>query len=576
VTRIAATAFGLCGAFACAATPTVPTTPTPTAPTTASAAKAPPEAAPLRVKILGFNDFHGQLSPKQRDGRPIGGAAVLAAYLGAARAGHDDHTFIVHAGDFAGASPPNSGLLQDEPAVDFLNTLAGPECTEGGGPNDACHVIGAFGNHDFDEGKNELLRLIHGGNHASGPFLDDPWRGARYGFVCANVVERKTGKPLVPPYTVREVEGVPIAFIGAVLKQAPTIISPAGIADLEFLDEADAINAYVPELARKGVHAFVVLIHQGDAQTPYAGPTRADAPAPSGELDRVIARLDDDIDLVVSGHTHEFTNALIANTHKKPMLVVQAQSAGVAYDDVDLVLDRETHDVLEKSAAIVPTWGDADAGLAPDPAVTKIVAAADARVKSLVERAVGTSKVTISALPNDAGESMLGDLVADAQRAALKADFALMNPGGLRRDIDAGPITWGELFSVEPFGNTLVGIRLSGEELVTLLNRQWGHGQPAGGRILQIAGFGYTWDQSVPEGGPRVSEIHDARGRPLDRKKRYLVVMNDFLAAGGDAFPPQSQDGRVTGPHDIDALVRHIESLRQPFGAKIEGRIRRK
>jgi 5'-nucleotidase len=489
-------------------------------------------------------------------------------------AGREDHAFIVHAGDFVGASPPNSGLLQDEPSVDFLNLLAATSSCDGATPG-GCRVIAGFGNHEFDEGKDELLRLIHGGNHAKGPYLDEPWRGARYDFVCANVVERATGKPIVPPYAIRSVEGVPIAFIGAVLKNAPSIVTPTGVAELAFLDEADAVNAYVPELARKGVHAVVLQIHQGDDQAPYAGPTRGDAPPPAGALDRVIARLDDEIDVVVAGHTHEFTNALIPNAHGKQLLVVQARSAGVAFDDIDLVLDEKTGDVVEKTARIVPTWGDEGPGLTPDPAVAKLVAAADARVEDTVERVVATAKTAVSAQPNDAGESALGDLVADAQRAALHADFALTNPGGIRRDLDVGQVNWGELFSVQPFGNTVVGVRLTGEELVALLNRQWGGAQPAGGRVLQISGFGYTWDASAPEGSARVVEIHDARGRPLDRKALYVVAMNTFLALGGDAFPPQPAITPGATPSDLEALVRYLAALPQPFDATLAGRIRR-
>ena len=571
----------VCAAFACAAPPPGPPAATPvSAPASvAPSVTAAPEQPPLHVKILGFNDFHGQLSPKRELGRPIGGAAVLAAYLRAALAGREDHTFIVHAGDFVGASPPNSGLLQDEPSLDFLNTLAAASSCDGA-PARGCHVIGGLGNHEFDEGKDELLRLLRGGNYRTGPFLDDPWRGARYEVVCANVLERATGKPLLPPYAIRAVEGVPIAFIGAVLKAAPSIVNPSGVADLTFLDEADAVNAYVPELARQGVRAIVLQIHQGDTQAPYAGPTRSDAPPAVGALGRVIARLDDEIDVVVSGHTHEFTNAVIPNGHGKPLLVVQARSAGVAYADIDLALDRHTGDVVEKSASIVPTWGDEGPGLTPDPAVARLVAAADARVKDTVERVVGTAKVAVSAVPNDAGESALGDLVADAERAALHADFALMNPGGLRRDLDAGKVTWGELFSVQPFGNTLVGVRMTGARLIELLNHQWGGAQPAGGRVLQISGFTYAWDASVPEGGVRVLELRDAAGRPLKAYKRYLVAMNSFLAAGGDAFPalvPATRGAAKPGaaPSDLDALASYLKSLPQPFSAKTDGRIRR-
>ena len=232
----------------------------------------------LRVKLLGINDFHGQLDAAKKVGtRPVGGAGVLVSYLRAAQLGIEDQTFFVHAGDLVGASPPDSALLQDEPSVQVMNLLANSSCAYMDKMNPACNWVGTLGNHEFDEGRVELLRLLNGGNFATGPFLEDPYRGARFPYVSANVVDDTTGMPLIQPLVVKQTHGVPIAFIGAVLKQTPTIVTPTGVAGLRFLDEADAINSYVPGLKAMGVHTIVVTIHQGGFQSSYNGPTNPTA-----------------------------------------------------------------------------------------------------------------------------------------------------------------------------------------------------------------------------------------------------------------------------------------------------------
>jgi 5'-nucleotidase len=561
----------------CAAAPATPNAaPKPPHGTSASApsAAAPPSPS-VRVKILGFNDFHGHLTTELHDGRPLGGAAVLATYLREAAKSAPERTFIVHAGDFVGASPPDSGLLQDEPAVAFLNLLTDDRCTDERRERE-CPVIGTLGNHEFDEGKVELLRLLRGGTHVKGPFLENPWRGARYDMISANVRDEATHAPLLRPYALRQVDGVPIAFIGAVLRDAPRILSPEAVQGLAFTDEADAINAVVRELAPRGVHAFVVLIHQGDEQPRYDGPTLSSAPAPAGALDEIVRRLDDDVDLVVSGHAHQFTNARIRTRSGKEVLVTQALAYGVAYDDVDLVLDRKSGDVLASSATIVPVFAGEGSGHEPDRSVADIVARADARVAPLVREIVATSAAEVTRDPTPAGESALGDLVAEAARAAVHADFGLTNQGGLRASLPAGKVTRGDVLTAQPFGNRVVAVTLSGAQLTALLEQQWGAGQPSEGRILQIAGFGYTWDPRAAP-GHRILEVHAAERRPLDSKRKYRVGVSSFVSEGGDGFtllraltPEHAAGG---DPNDADALVAFLKSLPQPFVAKTHGRI---
>jgi 5'-nucleotidase len=525
----------------------------------------------LRVKVLGFNDFHGHLDTDLRVGaRLVGGAAVFASYLEAAQRGIEDQTIIVHAGDLVGASPADSALLQDEPSIQVLDLLANNACRYGDTRDPACNVVGTLGNHEFDEGKGELLRLLGGGNFSGGPFLEDPWRGARVPYVSSNVRDVLTHDTLVPPYVIKKVHGIPVAFIGAVLKDTPTIVTPTGVAGLEFLDEAAAINAVVPGLVAAGVHAIVVTIHQGGFQTSYTGPTRTGVALSSGpEIQDIVNRLDDEIDVVVSGHTHAFTNAFIPNAHGKPILVTQAFSNGTAYDDIDLLIDPVTRDVVSKSAQIVTTFADAGPGLTPDPMVTAVVAAADTRVAPLVTRVVGMATSALTRAQSAAGESRLGDLIADAQRDAMATPIAFMNPGGIRADLAAGSITWGQLFGIQPFGNSLVRMNLTGAQIYAVLEQQWlGQAAP---RILQISGFDYTWDPALPVGA-RVVEVR-VGGEPIDRAATYAITCNNFLAAGGDGFSGfVAGSDQLGGAIDLDALIEYVEA-RSPIGVPAGGRI---
>src|SRR5262245_53908674 len=292
------------------------------------------------IKILAINDFHGHLSTDRRTGqRPMGGAAVLASYLRAAQAGDwPERTFIVHAGDHVGASPPVSALLQDEPAIMFLNLLANEFCTVENRLHPRCNLVGVPGNHEFDEGLGELLRMLNGGNHRSGPFIESPYSGALFPYTAANVVLAQTGQTLLPSYVVKSVKGIQIGFVGAVLAETNTLVPPIGVSGLRFTEEVEAINQAVHELQERGVRAIVVLIHQGGAQEPYDGPIRRESQV-QGPIVDIVSRLDEAVDLVVSGHTHQFTNALVRTRSGKGVLVTQAYSDGTAYAEIQLRLD---------------------------------------------------------------------------------------------------------------------------------------------------------------------------------------------------------------------------------------------
>jgi 5'-nucleotidase len=540
----------------------------------------------LKVKILGFNDFHGQLSAGKTVfagtpsvAHPVGGAGVLTSYLKAAQAGIEGQTLIVHAGDHVGASPAASALLQDEPSIQWLNQLANASCTYADKANPACNIVGTLGNHEFDEGKTELMRLLNGGNHVSGPFLEDPYKGARFPYVSANVVDEVTNRPILPPYVIKRVQGVPIAFVGAVLEATPTIVTPTGVAGLKFLDEADAANSYVPEIKALGVKTIVLLIHQGGSQSSTGRDRQpTDTALTNSALNGpdildVVTRLDSEFDVVVSGHSHSFTNLLVANSGGKKILVTQAFSASTAYDDIDLTIDPVTKDVVTKSAKIVTTFADVAPGNAPDPAAAALTAAAEAKVAPLVSQIVGFSPSSFTRTQNAAGESDLGDIIADSQNLAEGTQFAFMNPGGIRADLvvatGGANITWNDLFTIQPFGNTLVKMNLTGAQIKALLEQQW---QPTVTRFLQISGLGYTWDAALPVGS-RIVEIHDAANVALNPVAIYSITCNNFLAAGGDGFTTfVGGTNQVGGPIDLDALIEYTEH-HNPLPAPTTGRI---
>jgi 5'-nucleotidase len=512
----------------------------------------------VHLQLLAFNDFHGNLqSPSVASVRPVGGAAALAAYLKSLQRLAPGRTLIVHAGDQLGASPPITSLLRNEPSIEFLNLLADQHChyadAKQHGPN-RCNVVGTLGNHEFDAGPAEIRRLIGGGNAADGPFLENPYRGSRVPYVCANVIDRHTGELLLPAYTVVHLGGIPVGVIGAVLRDTPSIVPAWAVADLEFLDEAQSINRAASALKRRGIHTLIVLIHQG------LEPVRsADGFDWRGPLRDIVAQLDPDIDVVISGHTHNYSNVLLPSRDGSMVLVTQAYAYGVALAQIDLRIDPTTRDVVAKSARIVPVWADSAPGLPGDPEARRLTDAAQKLVAAKVARVVGQLPQPMTRALSLAGESTLGDLVADAQRAATHADVALMNPGGLRCDLRAGPVTWGDVLTLHPFANRLITLDMTGAQLLAVLEQQWPRDSNALPRILKTSGLYYSWDPARPAGA-RIVEACDGAHQPLDPGHHYRVTVNDFLANGGDGFSTlKALAVGESGPLDSEALAQYLQ-----------------
>ncbi|MBR1090086.1 bifunctional metallophosphatase/5'-nucleotidase [Bradyrhizobium manausense] len=527
-------------------------------------------AAPVELRILAINDFHGNLRPPPggiRINDPedktkkvmvnAGGAEYMATLVKQLSAGHKN-TIFVAAGDLIGASPFLSAMFHDEPSVESLSMMG--------------LAITSVGNHEFDEGKTELLRMQNGGCHpedgCQGPH---PFAGAKFHYLAASTVETATGKSVLPPYEIREFEGIPVAFIGLTLKETSGIVSPKGIAGLEFRDEAETVNALVPQLKTRGVEAIVVLIHQGGEP---AGDYN-ECPAITGPIVDIVKKFDRAVDVVVSGHTHR---AYVCDIDGR--LVTSGDKYGTLVTAIDLKLDPATRDIVGAKAENVIV---ASASLAKEPEQTALIDAYDKLSAPIANRPAGSVTQILSRVPNDAGESALGDVIADAQLAATSdakdgsAVIALTNPGGIRTDIIPqanGAVTYGEIFASQPFRNRLVTMTLSGSQLKDMLEQQWL--DPKRPRILQVSnGFSYSWDASKPFGERVMADRMTLHGRPIEPATGYRVTVNDYLAAGGDGFSVAKQGAWPQyGGYDADALFAFFKG-HGPIGPQPPTRILR-
>lgn len=545
-------------------------------------------ADPVKVRLVGINDFHGNLQTRARaesatGSRPMGGAAVLKAWIDDERDQDPKRTLVLVGGDSIGASPPVSGLLRDEPTMAFLNSLAAGKCpalgaewaTRASPVATQCRIVATLGNHEFDKGDAELERLLYGGRHPDGPVLGAEWRGVRVPFVAANVVKRDGQRQFLPGSVVVDLAGVKVGVIGAVTLDTSALVPPHRIAAMQFLPEAPRVNAEIAKLKAQGVNTIVLAIHEGLQSPVTPQPALLAYSEVTGRLAEVLRALDPGIDVVVSAHSHKFTNLMLPGRDGRPILVTQARQYGVGLSEIDLTIDRASGRVASFASRILTPWADAGPGLKPDKATQKLVAAATKITEARENRGVGTAAFALPRAENADGESLLGNLVADAQRAAAGTEFAFVNKGGIRNDLDAGPITWGELLGVQPFGNGLLRMTLTGEQILRLLEQQWSGPHAETPYLLRPSGLAYVYDLRRPRGS-RVVDTRDSQGLPLDPARRYTVVANDFLYGGGDHFSvfAEGLDVQPAGL-DVDALEKYVAAAGRPIEARFEGRVKR-
>ena len=517
---------------------------------TALASPADAQTMPVDLRILAINDFHGNLRPPPVGIRiadpedktkkilvPAGGAEHMATLVKQMRDGHRNSIFVA-AGDLIGASPFLSAMFHDEPTIEALSMMG--------------LDISSVGNHEFDEGKAELLRMQNGGCHPVDTCLGPhPFPGAKFRYLAASTFEKATGKTVFPAYDIRTFEGIAVAFIGLTLKGTPNIISPESAAGLEFRDEAETVNALIPELKARGVEAIVVLIHEGGLPTGDYN----ECPGISGPIVDIVRKFDKAVDIVVSGHTHQ---AYVCEIDGR--LVTSADKYGTIVTAIDVKLDPATRDVVSAKAnnTIVRT-----ASYARNPEQTALIESYDRFAAPIANRPAGSITETLSRMPNPAGESPLGDIIADAQLAATSAAanggavMAFTNPGGVRIDITRrgdGAVTYADLFASQPFRNQLVTLTLTGKQIKDMLEQQWF--DPKRPRILQVSrGFSYAWDNSRPDGDRILADRMSLNGAPIDPAVGYRVAVNNFLAVGGDGFTVLTQGtSSQIGVYDIDAL----------------------
>ena len=454
------------------------------------------------------------------------------------------NTIFVAAGDLIGASPLLSAMFHDEPTIESLSMMG--------------LAISSVGNHEFDEGKDELLRMQNGGCHpvdgCQGPH---PFTGAKFHYLAASTVETATGKTIFPPYEIRTFDGISVAFIGLTLKGTPKIVSPVGVAGLEFRDEADTVNGLVPELKARGVEAIVVLIHEGGF--PAGGYN--ECLGISGPIVDIVKKFDRAVDVVISGHTHRAYTCEIDGR-----LVTSGDKFGTLVTTIDLKLDPKTRDIVSAKADNVIVRTDT---IPADPEQTKLLDDYERVAGPIANRPAGVITATLSRAPGNTGESPLGDVIADAQLAATaasdkgKAVIAFTNPGGIRTDVirkPNGAVTYADLFASQPFSIQLVTLTLTGAQIGNALEQQWL--DPARPRILQISkGFSYAWDGTKPFGERVIADRMSLNGQPIDPAATYRVTVNNFLSVGGDGFTAFKQGAAAQyGIYDVDALFAYIKA----------------
>jgi 5'-nucleotidase len=552
----------------------------------------PPPAAPVEVRLLAFNDFHGNLeptnlaltlpdpaNPAQTVRVNTGGAAYLASKLAALRA-EKTHSLTISSGDLIGASPLVSAFFRDEPTIEAINAMKVD--------------LNAVGNHEFDKGVTELQRIVAGGcnGDASDPNLSScaiagsRYAGAKFAFLAGNVVDA-SDKPLYPAYTVREFAGAKIGVIGVVTRTTPTIVVPSGVAGVRFLDEADTINRAADELEAQGVKAIVAVVHEG-GQTDSTWNDEACANA-RGEIFTIADKLKPSVDVIFSGHTHQGYRCV-----RNGVPILQAFAFGRGISQVDVTIDPATRDIdRTKTVSVnVPVVNDTNT---PEVAAKFPPVAADAAVKKVVDdytalaapkanRKIGVlaEAITRTASPGGA-DSPAGRLIADSQLAATAAadkgtaQIAFMNPGGIRADFAcaAGPcdLSFGAAFTVQPFGNSLVVMTLTGAQIKELLEQQATGANAGRPRILQpSAGFSYLWTAANAD-GQRASALQ-LGGADIVPTQSLRVTVNSFLADGGDGFTLlRSGTDRLGGAQDIDALVAYV-AANSPVAAVTTPRVR--
>ena len=535
---------------------------------TPAQARKPARPGNVKLQILAINDFHGQLEPSTSsssgtiNGIPAGGAEYLATHLRRLRMlarSHGRHTVTVAAGDLIGATPLLSAAFHDEPTIMAMNRMG--------------LQVASVGNHEFDEGWRELRRMQTGGCLPDGAGKDNQnscpagtFPGASFQYLAANVTRTDTGRTVFPAVEVKKYDGVKVGFIGMTLENTPNIVTRSGVEGLRFSDEVATANRLAKRMDRNGVKAIVVLVHEGGFPS---DPTAYNScPGISGPIVDINRGLSPRIDAVITGHTHQAYNCRLKDPNDDRRLVTSGSSLGRLVTNIRLTLNRRTGDVIRRSETadnrIVTR------NVARRPTVSSLIARFKTLVAPIENTVIGhlaAGTPSVSRTPDDSGESPLGNLIADAQKndpsvvtGGRAPEIALMNPGGIRADLqsNAGSVTYGQAFSVQPFNNYDVSMDMTGTQLLSLLEQQWSGTNAGSPRILQVSGLTYSYSKAGTTYTLEPESV-EVNGTPLERARTYRVVANSFLSDGGDGFAAfTGATDKYFGGLDIDAFSRFL------------------
>ncbi|WP_117161083.1 5'-nucleotidase C-terminal domain-containing protein [Paraliobacillus sp. X-1268] len=504
----------------------------------------PPSDDILEIQLLSMNDLHGKIDQEydldiDGDGEvdgTYGRMDYTSAYI-KDREQDNENTLIVHAGDMIGGSSPVSGLYQDEPTVEIMEEIG--------------FDFGTVGNHEFDEGTTELLRMVNGGEHPDG-LGTEGYDGIDFDNLCANCVYKDSGETILDAYAIQEIDGEEIGFIGVNTQASATMVMPAGIEDIEFTDETAAVNKAAAELQDQGVEAIVVLAHM---------PADQDGASATGDAADLANNVNDAVDIIFAAHNHQVVDAVVDNK-----LIVQASEYGKAFADIDIEIDRETGDIVTKEAEIV--FVDQSA-MEPDAAVTEILEKYDDLIADKMNEVLGYNANTMTGSYSNDGDHGLGNLIADAMLYSMDSDFSLMNGGGIRDQLLAGEVTWGNLYNVMPFGNTLMKVEVTGADMYEIINEQL---SPQYGPDYSVGGMKYTWDTSTNE----AIDIMFMDGTPIDEDETYTLTVNNYMGTSEGPIKDLGMNVEM-GPVDLDSFVDYVKSLESteanPIDYAAEGRI---
>jgi 5'-nucleotidase len=588
--KLCALSLSLAALYACSGSDDPAPTPTP-----------PVAEKPFTVKMIGFNDYHGNLeSPGTfgtstavlaADRPPVGGAEFMAAHVAKLKA-QNPLNVVVGAGDLIGATPLISASFFDEPAIETLNRI-GLE-------------FSAVGNHEFDQSATELQRLQNGGcktvagvqsaNSCKGAAVGTPvpFEGAKFKWLSANVITTATGKPLLPAYGIKTFNNVKVAFIGMTLKATPSIVTPTGVAGLEFRDEVQTVNALIPELRAQGIESIVVLVHEGGFQSDTLGDINGCVGNLAGSpIANIVKQFDDAVDVVVSGHTHAAYNCKLPSSKGRNIAVTSSSAFGRVLTDMDVTIDPATKDITAVTATNRLVTRN-DATVPAHTTVSNIIKAYSGLVSPVANVVVGAISTALPTTRDTACNMPAGNLIADAQLNATKASgfgqavIALMNGGGVRAAFTFpsstagegdGNVTYGEVFTTQPFGNSLVTMSLTAQDLKNVLEEQFvscrGQSATATRFMIPSAGFKYEWDGSKAcdariskvtlTAGGVTETIVNAAGVVVNPTKTFRITVNNFMATGGDGYSTFLKGTSLLGgAQDIDALSAFLGKYKAP------------